>query len=71
MCYKGIQKLCFDCGRMGHKRENCPYSIRQDVPLKKTVEMESKKDNTRSCISREANADKVDEGPSGIVPDIV
>ena len=71
VCYEGIQKLCFDCGRMGHKRENCPYSIRQDVPPKKTVEMESKKDNSRPCISREVNADKADEGPSGIVPDIV
>ena len=28
VCYEGIQKLCFDCGRMGHKWENCPYSIR-------------------------------------------
>ena len=28
VCYEGIQKLCFDCGRMGHKREICPYSIR-------------------------------------------
>ena len=71
VCYEGIQKLCFDCGRMGHKRENCPYSIRQDVPPKKTVQMESKKDNSRPCISREVNADKADEGPSGIVPDIV
>ena len=41
------------------------------MPLKKTVEMELKKDNTRSCILREANPDKVDEGPRGIVPDIV
>ena len=71
VCYEGIQKLCFDCGRMGHKRENCPYSIRQDVPPKKTVEMESEKDNSRSCISREVNADKADEEPSGIVLDIV
>nr|POE67923.1 uncharacterized protein CFP56_72954 [Quercus suber]POE96988.1 uncharacterized protein CFP56_62297 [Quercus suber] len=27
VCYEGIQKLCFDCGRVGHKLENCPYSI--------------------------------------------
>lgn len=28
VCYKGIQKLCFDCERMGHQRKNCLYTIR-------------------------------------------
>jgi len=69
VCYEGIQKLCFDCGRVGHKRENDLYSIRQDVPPKETMGTDSKKNSTRSCNSRGANADKVDEGPSGIVPD--
>ncbi|XP_050254233.1 uncharacterized protein At4g02000-like [Quercus robur] len=32
VCYKGIQKLCFGCRRMGHKREHCPYIIRHDLP---------------------------------------
>ena len=31
--------------------------------------MESKKNSTRSCIPHGVNADKVGEGPSGIVPD--
>ena len=69
MCYEGIQKLCFDCGRMGHKRENCLYSIRQDMPPKETVVMELEENSTRSCISHGANADKAGEGSSGIVPD--
>lgn len=25
--YEGIQKLCFGCGRMGHQREGCSYTI--------------------------------------------
>lgn len=29
VCYEGIQKLCFSCGRMGHRRENCTYTIHQ------------------------------------------
>ena len=27
VCYEGIQKLCFSCDRMGHRRESCPYTI--------------------------------------------
>ena len=30
--YEGIQKLCFGCGRMGHRKESCPYIIQQEPP---------------------------------------
>ena len=49
-----------------HKRENCAYSIHQDVLPKEMVGMESEKNNTRSCNSHGANTDKADKGPSGI-----
>lgn len=26
--YEGIQRLCFSCGRTGHKKETCPYVVR-------------------------------------------
>ena len=30
--YEGIQRLCFSCGRLGHRKEACPYSIRPVSP---------------------------------------
>lgn len=32
--YEGIHKLCFECGRTGHRRESYPYVVRP-VPLRK------------------------------------
>lgn len=29
--YEGIHSLCFACGRVGHKEENCPYKINSSV----------------------------------------
>ena len=28
--YEGIQRLCFSCGRVSHKVEACPYTIRKE-----------------------------------------
>ena len=30
--YEGINKLCFVCGRIGHKKEVCPYTVRCTEP---------------------------------------
>ena len=28
--YEGIHSLCFSCGRLGHRVEGCPYTIRKE-----------------------------------------
>ena len=34
--YEGINKLCFSCGRVGHKKEMCPYIVwGAEPPLEK------------------------------------
>lgn len=30
--YEGVSNLCFSCGRIGHRREVCQYSIKQPIP---------------------------------------
>ncbi|KAK9991264.1 hypothetical protein SO802_026249 [Lithocarpus litseifolius] len=35
--YEGINTLCFSCGRIGHKLESCPYTIREH-PKEQNVE---------------------------------
>nr|POE57275.1 uncharacterized protein CFP56_01924 [Quercus suber] len=74
VCYEGIQKLCFECGRMGHRKENCPYTIRQDMQLREesTVDASEKEDSSckkggSSCEERGTNSDRTSEGSSGIV----
>ena len=40
--YEGIHKLCFSCGRIGHKVEACPYTIRKEKGKEPIVPTEEK-----------------------------
>nr|POF10944.1 uncharacterized protein CFP56_16060 [Quercus suber] len=33
MVYEGIHKLCFSCGRLGHRKEACPHTIKKPESL--------------------------------------
>lgn len=39
--YEGIRRLCFGCGRVGHRRESYPYIICQEAPCKAAMEDDS------------------------------
>ena len=54
--YKGIQKLCFSCGRIEHKIEACPYTIRKEkelqAPTKEVLVAKPTMRMTETLISR-------------------
>ena len=47
VCYEGIQKLCFSCGRLGHRKETCPYTVRPASPAKEGTTVND--DEGRTC----------------------
>ena len=63
--YEGIHNLCFECGRMGHKREACPFVIRS-VPPCKEVEKGGTGDRGASThVVHDADNVEVNLGPHG------
>ncbi|KAK9988210.1 hypothetical protein SO802_028449 [Lithocarpus litseifolius] len=43
--YEGISKLCFSCGRVGHRREACHYTISQPAMEKPRVDSSTRENN--------------------------
>ncbi|XP_030948989.1 uncharacterized protein LOC115972900 [Quercus lobata] len=50
--YEGIHKLCFACGRIGHKKDDCPHTIRKPV----SPEREENGEPDESARSRKVHA---------------
>ena len=47
--YEGVSTLCFSCGRLGHKRDSCPYyikpAVREEVVVNENISTEQKETN--------------------------
>nr|XP_023896798.1 uncharacterized protein LOC112008697 [Quercus suber] len=70
VCYEGIQKLCFSCGKMGHRKEGCPFMVRSNPVPRGAEGMNGRGAEGRSPRSREEHATTrttAGEGPSSIV----
>ena len=47
--YEGINKLCFECSRIGHKKEACPYIVRcTESSPEKELSSENELSSTRA-----------------------
>ena len=67
VCYEGIQKLCFSCSRMGHRRKSCPYTIYPDLTLREVETGDVRDVEARSCDKHVPIKPKVGKGPSKIM----
>ncbi|XP_030939834.1 uncharacterized protein LOC115964714 [Quercus lobata] len=63
--YKGIGSLCFCCGRLGHKQENCCYNIRPNEKERVEDEVASPTPKGRHNENFEIH-DSVEAGLGGI-----
>ena len=62
--YEGIHSLCFVCGRVGRKVENCPYKI--NTPMTSEVEKEAGK--SQEVVGQKPSEEALDAfGPQVLV----
>nr|POE90452.1 hypothetical protein CFP56_43126 [Quercus suber] len=67
--YESIQSLCFGYGRVGHRREGCPYLLHRGPlhcgPSQESLDKEETIDRSdKACDLHEANTTRTEAGPS-------
>ncbi|KAK9997221.1 hypothetical protein SO802_021907 [Lithocarpus litseifolius] len=60
---EGMQKLCFRCGRMGHRKEACLYIICHDSPFAEAEKKGTREMGTNSCNARAPDNPRSDKEP--------
>lgn len=55
LAYEGVNKLCFSCSYLGHRKEDCPFTIKPSSPVVEDSLVPNKADNvTHAPLSPEA-----------------
>lgn len=67
MQYEGFTAICFECGRAGHRKENCPSrSMEIEETLQNPNNHTETEDEARK--GKEVQEDKSGRGPWMLVP---
>jgi len=69
ICYEGIQKICFECGRLGHRKKHCPHIIQQGLLTSEAKLKEVGDACSGSHVAHAPNISRNGEGTSGVVRD--
>ncbi|KAJ1385448.1 Zinc finger, CCHC-type [Sesbania bispinosa] len=57
--YEGLYLLCFDCGRYGHRKENCPVSFFNEETSPNPQQMEDQQPDKAQCQGNTTNGEIV------------
>ena len=55
ICYKGIHKMCFGCGQLGHRKKHCPHIIRHESVASEIGVKEGGETVSGSCETHATN----------------
>ena len=69
ICYEGIQKMCFECGRLGHKKEQCPHIVRHGPSSSEVGSKEAGETCFSSRVDHVPDEVRSGEGTSGVLLD--
>ena len=67
ICYEGIHKMCFGCGQLGHRKEKCPYIIRQEPAALEMGVKEGAETVSSSCQTHASNISRSGKGTSVVL----
>ena len=70
ICYEGIQKMCFEFGRLGHRKELCPHIVRQGPLSSKAESKEAGHTSFSPHFAHVPDATGSGEGTSGVPFDL-
>ena len=70
ICYEGIQKMCFECGRLGHRKELCPHIVQQGPSSSEVGSKEAGQTSSSPRFAHVPDEAGNGEGTSGVPLDL-